>query len=178
MAENFEDRGFDKLKRLIEEKYAGAYEIRKGTQNEDYYDHIDGYLKINECSNQRLKGREISFDVKETKKKNRQDSDVCYDYIIVELQGVKGHKGSLYGKQEYFIFEHKNSWLVIRRQAIIDFLKESMDLSVNGLKDYTLKTRDVEPVEYEIYRRVGRDDRIVYIPLDDILTLVSFEIKK
>lgn len=172
------DNGFDKLQALIEEKYRGVFSIERSKPRQDYYEHIDGFLTIHEHANPSLEGRRISFDVKETKKTNRSDEKVCYDYIIIELQGVSGYPGSLFGKQEFFIFEHKYSWLVISRQGIIDFLKQNMDISREGLKQYTEKRPGIKVKPYEFYQRPGDKDRIVYIPTEDLRSFATFEIEK
>ena len=173
-----EDVGFEKLQTLINEKYQGVISIEKGTEEEDRLKHIDGYLTIHEHSNPSLEGRRISFDVKETKKINRSDEKVSYDYIIIELQGITGYPGSLFGKQEFFIFEHKDSWLVIRRQGIIDFLKENMDISRDGLKNPITKVRGLKVKPFEMYQRPRKQDVFVYIPTEDLRSFATFEIEK
>lgn len=178
--EQKEDAGFNKLKQLIDEHHSDEFSIRRSSPEEDYYDHIDGYITFKKCSDKRFEGKEFSFDVKETKKKNRSDENVCYDYIILEVQGVSGLPGSLYGKQQYFIFEHKNSWLVVQRQKLVSLIKENVDTD-----SFILKTREVKEIEpYVQYRREDsekygpRNDRVVYVPFDDIMPLVGCRIDK
>lgn len=173
------DNGFEKLKTLVDDKYSDTYSIRKSTPEEDRLDHIDGYITFKKCTDKRFVGKEFSFDVKETKKVNRSDANVSYDYIIVETQGVTGHPGSLYGKQQYFIFEHKDAWLIVQRQKLVGLVKENVDTD-----DFILKTKDVVVEPYVQYRRPDsekwgkRNDRVVYIPFEDVLPLVSLKIDK
>ena len=176
-----EDIGFNKLKQLIEEQHSDEFAIRRSTPEEDKYDHIDGSITFKKCADKRFEGKEFSFDVKETKKLNRSDDTVNYDYIIVEPQGVTGLPGSLYGKQQYFIFEHKDYWLVVQRQKLVSLVKENVCLDPEA---YILKERGVKIVPYIQYRRPDserwgkRNDRVVYLPIEDVMPLVGVKIKK
>ena len=175
------DNGFEKLKSLIDEKYSDTYSIRRSTPEEDRLDHIDGYITFKQCTDKRFVGKEFSFDVKETKKVNRSDDTVSYDYIIVETQGVTGHPGSLYGKQQYFIFEHKDNWLIVQRQKLVSLVKENVCLDPEA---YILKERGIKIEPYIQYRRPDsdrwgkRNDRVVYLPIEDVIPLVSIKIPK
>lgn len=181
------DVGFKRLETSINTNYVGLISVRKGTDAEDIKEHIDGYFTVHSSLlPDEFLNREYSFDVKEARKINRWDENVNYNMVVVELKNVNGRNGSLFGRQNYFIFEFENCWGVVNRKKLAKYIKSKVDPKYVESGHFVEKVSGVEVSPYVVYKRPNsetygqRDDRFAYVPVQDLYDegLVGFEIKK
>lgn len=138
--------------KLTEENWGGI--TRKATRNEDMFDHIDFFWRMNESM------EEIGFDVKGLRKNKRSDKEFDDRITWVELLNVNGYPGSVYGKAKYIAFLTKDSVVYVDRVKLIKFVNKR----VQG-KDIVHQC----PSEcYVPYQRWGRKDMIVKVPMADL----------
>lgn len=152
--------------KLTKEKWGGI--TRKASKEEDIYNHIDFFWKLNDDCD------EIGFDVKGLRKNKRSDNN--YDDLItwIELINVKGNEGSVYGKAKYLVFITNNSVIYIPRKKIITFVEEK------------IKGKEIVhecPNEcYIPYNRKNRKDLIVKVKIEDLKAfakqILTFEKEK
>lgn len=143
----------------VEKTLGGTCE--KASKEEDMYDHIDFWW------NSPKKGR-IGVDVKGLNKGKRNDKE--YDDTIhwLEVQGITGHPGWLYGKAEYIAFRTLAKIIFVNRKKLLSFALES------------IKDKDVvydTPKEcYVPYKRKkwGRDDLSLKVFNSDLEKLADF----
>jgi hypothetical protein len=105
----------------------------------------------------------LTFDVKKARKIRRKDDNVSYDKMWIEYKNVYGKKGSICKKNlDFFIIESENSWLVKSR-------KDAYELFVEQAKGKELKYLDskVEVELYQPYRRLGREDVIMLVEMNN-----------
>lgn len=129
-------------------------------RHDDMYNHIDLiYTKKNQIT---------KFDIKSMKKVNRKDAEVNDQIHWIELQNVRGNPGWIYGKADYIAFELQNSWLIVKRTDIIDWIdKKVTDKTIGKSKDF-----------YKYYQRWGRQDIVVKVKTADLRQIVKYEINK
>lgn len=145
----------------LEAQFSNALLLSEGgqllsvSQNDDIKKHIDvRWHPVN-------KSKPCTFDVKGLKKNNRSDTNLSYNKTWLEFKNVNGEPGSLYGKQDYFAFELKDEWAIVRREEL---LKNTL----NNIKDNTIYT--VNPYQdFLYYQRNGRQDKIVRVPISFII---------
>lgn len=149
----------DFVGQLIEELCGGTCE--KSTTNEDKLKHIDIWW------NSPKKGR-LGIDVKGIKKNNRQDKEVDDSIHWIEIQGVTGYKGWIFGEMDYIAF-------MTRKQVL--FVKPC-DLYGNILWNIAGKELVYKcPKEcYVPYQRWGRKDIVVKVPTKDIECIAQFKL--
>ena len=142
-------------------KHTLGGDVEKSTVNEDRYDHIDFWWTSPK------KGR-IGIDVKGVKKNNRGDNKRDDTIHWLELQGVSGHPGWLYGKAEYIAFMTFTRIIFVKREKLLSFALES------------IKDKDVvydTPKEcYVPYKRKkwGRDDLCLKVKTEDLEEIADF----
>ena len=143
---------------LLVEKNGGSYV--HASRKDDMFNHIDlFYTKENET---------YSFDVKSMKKSNRKDSKVDDQIHWIELQNVRGNPGWIYGKADFIAFELMNSWLIVNREKIIDWIdKKVTNKTISKSKDF-----------YTYYQRWGRQDIVVKVKTSDLREIANFILTK
>lgn len=127
-----------------EDEFAKFFDkVTKSTKQQDIKEHWDLNIK---------------FDVKMLKRVNRNGE---YDENIhwIEIQNVKGNKGWLYGKADYFAFETEDYWAVVEKKALQNIVKEKC----TDKKIYDQKYL------YKFYNRKGRNDIITMIKTLDLM---------
>jgi hypothetical protein len=99
-------------------------------------------------------------DIKRIKKKMR--SDGSYDEHIhwLEIKGITGQSGWLYGEADFFAFEINNFFIVAYKGDLQEFVKENIK------KEYV-----ESPELYKLYRRNGRKDLITMVMSYDLIGL-------
>ena len=114
------------LKGLIDEsfvmnavKHTLGGEVEKASAKEDRFDHIDFWW------DSPRKGR-IGIDVKGIKKNKRSDSTQDDTINWLELQGVSGKPGWLYGKAEYIAFRTFSKIIFVNREKLLSFALEKV----------------------------------------------------
>ena len=116
-------------------------------KQQDIYEHFD--LTVS-----------YKIAVKGMKKIRRSDEDVNEFIHWIEIKGISGHVGSLYGEADYFAFESKKYWIIVEKFKLQDFIKN------NVIKEYT----DV-PTLYKLYRRKDRKDVLTLVETIDLIYL-------
>lgn len=152
-------RGFDKeeeFAKLLVSTCGGV--IQKANPKEDIHDHIDLWWIIN--------GKTVGLDIKALKKQSRNDKVYSNSIHWIELKNVNGKPGWLFGKSDYIVFEGVNMWIVVKRKILLTFLKQNVNFNTIHESLTNLNT-------YELYRRSGRSDLILKIPVEDLLKLNS-----
>lgn len=142
-------------------KHTLGGDTERSTKMEDVYSHIDFWWDSPK------KGR-IGIDVKGVKKNNRDDEKKDDTINWLELQGVSGHPGWLYGKAEYIAFRTFTKIIFVNREKLLSFALES------------IKNKEVvydTPKEcYVPYKRKkwGRDDLSLKVLTSDLEKLADF----
>lgn len=124
--------------------------IEIASAQDDIYRHVDLWID-NE-----------GWDVKAAKKENRIDSTPNYDIHWIELRNVHGKKGWIFGEASYIAFELQDKWLCIPRKGIVAALVDKIDFT-----SFTSSRSNL----YKIYRRKGRKDAIVKVPVSFLLNI-------
>jgi hypothetical protein len=146
-------------------------EVIHSTPEQDMEDHIDLIVKPNKKCKFLTAPKnydDVYIDVKGAKKHNREDTSVNYDIHYVEFMNVKGKLGWLYGKAHYFAFETKNTWLIVDRIKLIEWLDT---LPVKSSAEKKL---------YHLYDRsnYGRNDLMMLVETSKLEDLATTIIKK
>jgi len=100
------------------------------------------------------------YDVKTIKRINRY-SNKTSEFTWVEFTNVNGKNGWIFGKSDYIAFDLMFKWVIIDREKL-------KNMVLSRLKDRTIRIKDSSPKTYLPYRRSGRDDTIVLVPVADI----------
>lgn len=134
--------------------------VFEATKWEDTNQHIDFWCESN--------GRKYGIDVKGPRKNKRDDKD--YDDTInwIELANVQGNKGWIYGDAAYIAFVTKKSVLFVPRKEIARMVEEKI------LGKETVHS--VPSMCYVPYQRMGRLDKIVKVPTEDLRKIARHEI--
>lgn len=143
---------------LLIEKNGGSYV--HASSRDDMWNHIDLFYTKDD--------KTYSFDVKSMKKSNRKDATPDDQIHWVELQNVRGNPGWIYGKADFIAFELINSWLIVNRKIIIEWIdKKVIDKTISKSKDF-----------YTWYQRWGRNDILVKVKTSDLREIANFILTK
>ena len=123
--------------------------IRKATSTEDKMLHWDGLYEVY--------GKEYRIDVKAHRSIHR-GAAVSPTHTWVELANVRGEKGWLLGDADLIAFQYYDKWILVFREELLSLL-------LKNLKDKFAKD------EYCLYRRKGRQDLVVLVPMNDIIKI-------
>lgn len=129
--------------------------IRKASEDEDMYDHIDLFM-----------AKPISVDVKSTKKIFTDKDD---NYHWVEILNVKGKLGWLYGKADVIAFETIKYWIFVSRLKLVEFIEKNIS------KEFVTNKGDAL---YRLYRRKGRKDAVTLIKSMELMMLSDYVSEK
>ena len=146
---------------------------RRATESEDKYDHWDlkGVLPD-------LAGKRLTFDVKDNVDRGRKA-------FPVELQGITGKPGWLYGKADCIAYNHPESFTVIWREGLVRLVERLMEEHCVDLNWYTDDEADWtvlgrgKPGQM-VYRRLkwGRDDRVVLVDANEVFAVANVIVLK
>lgn len=128
----------------------------EASRHEDINDHID--IKFLKRDNDI-----VTVDVKGPRKISRSDKDYSTNSTWVELKNVNGKPGWLYGKSDYIAFINKNFTYLTKTSK----LASKVEKKIYGMKTVTRNPKK----EYIPYQRFGRKDKIVLVPIEDIIKL-------
>lgn len=143
---------------LLIKKNGGSYV--HASSRDDMWNHIDLFYTKDD--------KTYSFDVKSMKKSNRKDATPDDQIHWVELQNVRGNPGWIHGKANFIAFELNNSWLIVKRQKLIELIdKKVIDKTISKSKDF-----------YTYYQRWGRNDIIVKVRTSDLREIANFILTK
>lgn len=143
----------------VEKTLGGTCE--KASRDEDMYDHIDFWW------DSPRKGR-IGVDVKGIKKNSRNDKKQDDTIHWLELQGVSGKPGWLYGKAEYIAFRTFSKIIFVNREKLLSFALEK----VKG-KETVYDTPKECYVPYK-RKKWGRDDLSFKAHTSDLEEIADF----
>lgn len=147
---------FLKRGREVEAEFAKLFnEANPTSKEEDIKRHID--LKIT-----------VGVDVKGLKKIKRSDQEVNEHVHWVELFGITGQKGWLYGDADFFSFETIDYWIVVAKEDLQKFIADKC-------RD---KVHVNSPELYKLYKRKDRKDLITLITSYDLCYICTSQIKK
>ena len=128
----------------------------KANEEDDKYKHIDFYW---DSPKKGLMG----IDVKGIKKNNRKDDKKDDNINWIELQGITGYPGWIYGEAEYIAFRTYKDIIFVKREVLIEFAEK-----MTKDKEITFKC----PKELYIpYQRYGRKDKVFKCLTEDLRKL-------
>lgn len=136
------------------------FEVEHSTETQDKLEHWD--VKFT------TKSKAVTFDVKAMKRNNRSDAEPNPDIQWIEIKGVYGHEGWIYGKADYIVFEQPNDWILVMRKDLVRL----MGTLVTDTKIYNSKQM------YKKYQRAGRQDEIVLIKTADLSPIIKKRLRK
>jgi Holliday junction resolvase-like predicted endonuclease len=137
----------ENFRNLFESK---GYTVNKTNFQDDVYNHFDFIVEKD--------GVVKKFEVKAAKKDDRNDNKASFEMTWIELKGIKGYSGWVYGQADYFAFEQKEGFIISKRKDIVDLiLQKLVDNNFERGKGM-----------YQIYGREGREDIIVKILFKDL----------
>ena len=142
-------------------KHTLGGEVEKSSRFEDVRDHIDFWWDSPK------KGR-IGIDVKGIKKNSRNDKKPDDTIQWLELQGVTGYPGWLYGKAEYIAFRTFTKIIFVKRDKLLSFALEKVKD-----KDVVYDTPKECYVPYK-RKKWGRDDLSLKALTSDLEELADF----
>lgn len=109
----------------------------------------------------------IRIDVKGLKKINRWDNEVNENIHWIEIKGVTGHLGWLYGEADYFAFETFDYWVFVKKESLQDLIK------TRTIKEW-VKQKEL----YKLYQRENKKDVITLIKTIDLCSIAEAIINK
>lgn len=84
----------------------------------------------------RKEGNWYKVEVKARKKLYRYEKEAQDRYTIIELQGVTGYPGWLYGKADFFAFAREDRFIIVEKNNLIKLVEEKLTLGI-----YEIRTR-------------------------------------
>jgi hypothetical protein len=102
----------------------------------------------------------IRIDVKGLKKVNRWDNEVNENIHWIEIKGITGHLGWLYGEADYFAFETFDYWILVCKDKLQDLIKTR-----------TIKEWVKEKELYKLYQRPNKKDVITLVKTIDLCSI-------
>ena len=128
-------------------------EVKNARRRENIHKHIDKYIT--------QESKTWSVDIKARKKTSRSDSDAQDEWIWIEFQNVRGNLGWLYGEADNIAFETQDSFVIVDRKSLIDYVENAVDMAKPVRKSYLAK--------YKTYQRAGRNDLLTMVELSKII---------
>ena len=128
-------------------------EVKNARRRENIHKHIDKYVT--------QESKTWSVDIKARKKTSRSDSDAQDEWIWIEFQNVRGNLGWLYGEADNIAFETQDSFVIVDRKSLIDYVENAVDMAKPVRKSYLAK--------YKKYQRAGRNDLLTMVELSKII---------
>jgi len=117
------------------------------TKDQDIHDHWD--VQVN-----------FKVDVKGMKKKSRRDSEPDENIHWIEIKNVMGSEGWLYGEADYFAFETKKYWIMVKKDRLQEWVKHNIKREIVD-----------RPAMYKLYRRRTAKDLITLVSSHDLYYL-------
>lgn len=150
-------RGSDEelLFKLCVEKFKGL-ECIKSSVNDDRYKHIDFYLSNG-----------LTVDVKAHKKINATDLDVSEVYTWIEIDNVNGNFGWVNGWATHIAYSFTTHYKLFDRKKLREYIMSKVDI-------INYQAKDPYPEPYIVYRRVPLKDKVVLVPIEDLVNNVPY----
>ena len=146
--------------------------LQEGRAKEiEFAELFDEYTLSNEIQNVighwDLKLGKFKIDVKALKKINRKDDNKNENIHWIEIKGITGELGWLYGQADFFAFETIDYWIVVEKNRLQNFIK-----------DKTIKEFVEVPTLYKLYNRKDRQDVLTLVKTIDLCYLSKKIINK
>jgi hypothetical protein len=141
--------------------------LKNGKLVEKFFSQHLNNPKFSSKSEDLLEHWDVKFDVKGLKKVKRSDDNVNENIHWLEIKGITGELGWVYGESDFFVFELEKYWVVVEKNDLQNFITE------NIIKEYY-----TAPEMYKLYRRNGRKDVITLVSSYDLCYISSAIIKK
>lgn len=140
-------------------------EIYKSLEREDYYEHIDFFLR-------KLTGEKIAVDVKNNSYHLRDKENTIGHWV--ELYNNYGNKGWLNGNADYIVFTNKklDEYLFVPREELRQLLKDTLE------EEPIIHPTETKVVPYKVYTRQTKRDAFLFVPEADMRKLNCFSIKR
>lgn len=123
---------------------------RVATQDEEIRDHIDFVLDPN--------GKNRGVEVKSNK------DNLMQGWMLAELQGITGRPGWIYGRSHYIAYERPTYFKIYDTEKLRSYVEDTVsDEFVNNRDD----------ARYKVYQRPGRQDKVTFIELEDLDSIVK-----
>lgn len=126
-------------------------ELRVATKKENVVFHFDFLVTLND-------GRRKAVDVKAVKSRRRGERPDP-TVVFVEMQGVSGRPGWVFGNSDLIAFEQPNGFFMVPRPALLLRTQQLMQ---------RCRPCCVSGVAMTVYRRKGRMDELVVLSISDI----------
>jgi len=145
-----------KLGKITEDHFKSIFiNCIDATEHENIYEHWD--VRIDN----------IKIDIKGMKRELRNDSSVNGYRHYIELRGVRGHPGWLYGKADYFAFETIEDFLLVEKIKLQKWVDKNI-----------IKEEVTKPELYKLYSRVGRLDQMTLVKTSDLFLISDIFVSK
>ena len=131
--------------------------IERASTTENYYEHWDWLRDINH--------KACRVDVK-TSKSNRRGGKSDDTIQLLEVIGVSGYPGWIFGDSDYIAFRIGTSWLHVKTLEIRHYVK-----SFQFEKKATIQPWFMDYDLYKLYRRLLRKDVFMYCTTEDLKQL-------
>lgn len=133
---------------------------------ENAKNHSDFYITKNNITKR--------IEVKGPKRINSTDTELSDELICIELMGIAGFPGWLYGKADIVAFCIKEGFCLVQKDKLITLVESIIDINIEPIPSTQNKVKHV------IYRRVqwNRMDKIVYITKEELLSIKGNKIWK
>lgn len=161
-------KGIEKFTRMCEDRDIN-YSFASSKQDRiEHWDVIITYPN----------GNSYKIEVKGLKRVNRNDNNQQSEWICIEIKGITGYPGWIYGKADYIAFETENGFMLINRVKLVDYVENTVDI----LSEPLLSPRENKKL-YTLYRRFGRKDKFIYFKKTDLEDIhntvwIDYESKK
>jgi len=109
-------------------------------------------------------------EVKAMKRESRGDEALNPEWVWIEFRNVRGEVGWLFGKANWIAFETVDSFLIVDRHNLFQFVRRAVDRNV--------KVESAAEARYKTYTRKGRPDQIAQVRLEDLRKIKKEEWKK
>lgn len=124
--------------------------VVESSVSEDRMKHIDCFISKD--------GLTYSVDVKSIKRRSRH-GEFSEDLLWVELVGITGHRGWIFGEADLIAFQRSYGFDLVPRMKIVEFI---------GTLNLANRAKRPEESLYKRYTRMGRKDVLVTIKMSDI----------
>lgn len=140
------------------EKFKGL-KCTKSSITQDRYKHIDFYISNG-----------LTVDVKAQKKINASDKNPSQEFTWVELMNVNGNLGWVDGWATHIAYSFNSHYKLFDRKALKKFILSKIDINDVVIKE----NNKLEPVPYQVYRRGTLRDKVVLVPIKDLIENVPY----
>ena len=129
---------------------------------QDLYEHWDVMGVLTAVTTKSYK-----YDVKGLRRNSRA-GPIDPDITWIESKNTRGEPGWVHGKADYVAFEQPNTWVIVDRERLLDFMRKKIDpVFVDNVGDAL----------YKLYQRKGRRDVISKARMSDMRAIAMWEVK-